>query len=473
MRARLPCVTTIGIYVRISDDRVGSGLGVARQEAECRRFAEARGWTVVDVYVDNDISAYRGRRRPAYLQLLEDLKAGKTAGVVAWHPDRLHRSPKELESFIDVIDAAGATVATVQAGDLDLSTASGRMTARIVGAVARHESEHKSERNCSKHLQLAQAGKVPGGGTRPFGFAADRVTVRESEAVVVRELVGRVASGESLHGLVLDLDGRGIKTPGGSPWRSTSLRRMLISGRIAGLREHRGEVAAEAVWPAIVDRATWEAARRILTDPNRRLSHAPRSYLLTGGLAVCGICEAQLHARPRDDKRRCYVCAAGPNYGGCGKIRALAEPLEDYVVEAVLHRLDGDGLARALAERPGVGPVSTAELASVERQLDELALMFAAGEIGRREWLVARQDSEARRKALAAALAVGSRGSALAQLAGSGPIRERWDPLSFARQRAVLVAAVDRVVVGPAVRGRNFFDPGRLEEPTGGIFFKV
>jgi site-specific DNA recombinase len=43
-----------GIYTRISDDTEGEGLGVARQEQDCRALCERKGWTVADVYPDND-----------------------------------------------------------------------------------------------------------------------------------------------------------------------------------------------------------------------------------------------------------------------------------------------------------------------------------------------------------------------------------------------------------------------------------
>src|SRR5262245_34843096 len=134
------------IYTRISSDPNDTQLGVRRQEADCREHCRQRGWTVGAVFTDNDTSAYSGKPRKHYDEMLLALKAGEVDAVVAWHPDRLHRAPKELEAFIDLIDATGAAVATVKAGDYDLTTPTGRMTARIVGAVARHESEHKSTR---------------------------------------------------------------------------------------------------------------------------------------------------------------------------------------------------------------------------------------------------------------------------------------------------------------------------------------
>src|SRR5690606_3784527 len=135
-----PGMGRVGIYARISLDR-RDGEGVARQLADCRELAKSRGWTDLVEYVDNDISAFRAKRRPEYERLLEDLHARRLSAVVAYPPARIYRKPADLEAFIDAVQAAGAEVATVRAGDVDLSTASGRMVARILGSVSRHESE--------------------------------------------------------------------------------------------------------------------------------------------------------------------------------------------------------------------------------------------------------------------------------------------------------------------------------------------
>jgi site-specific DNA recombinase len=64
------------IYARISSDRDGDQLGVSRQVVDCEKLAERKGWEVVERYVDDDVSAYNGRARPAYRRIFEDLKAG-------------------------------------------------------------------------------------------------------------------------------------------------------------------------------------------------------------------------------------------------------------------------------------------------------------------------------------------------------------------------------------------------------------
>src|SRR5829696_5090802 len=186
-----------GIYTRISADPNGHALGVQRQEADARKLCETRGWTVAEVFCDNDRSAFSQRKtRPAYQRMLDAIREDKINIVVAWHPDRLHRQTRELVPFIDLVNAHGVRVETVTAGIYDLSTPSGRMNARIVGSVAEFESEHKGERIRRKLEANAAEGKHHGG-SRPYGWRKDGVTLDQEEAAVVREAAAQLAAGES------------------------------------------------------------------------------------------------------------------------------------------------------------------------------------------------------------------------------------------------------------------------------------
>ncbi len=116
---------------------------MSRQEADCRAWCGTRGWPAAEVFVDNDVSAYSGKKRPAFERMVEGIKAGLFDAIVVWHPDRLTRSTKELESIIDLVEATGVAVGTVTAGDYDLATPEGRIVARIVGAMARKECKER------------------------------------------------------------------------------------------------------------------------------------------------------------------------------------------------------------------------------------------------------------------------------------------------------------------------------------------
>lgn len=217
------------IYARISMDRTGAGLGVQRQREDCERLVLERGWTLVASFADNDVSAYSGKPRPGYRQLLEGIRAGHVDVVVAWHTDRLHRNPTELEEYIQISEAAHVGTVTVRAGDLDLSSAAGRMVARMLGAAARHESEQKSERVSRRRRQDAEAGRAHG--PLGYGYDSDQNIIPE-EAAIIRELAARLIEGESLYSLAVDLNERCVPTPGAGRWTHRQVESVVNPGRL-------------------------------------------------------------------------------------------------------------------------------------------------------------------------------------------------------------------------------------------------
>lgn len=452
------------IYARISSDRDGDHLGVSRQVEDCERYVERQGWEVAERYVDDDVSAYSGKVRPAYRRMLGDLRDGYLDAVVVWHVDRLVRQPKELEEFIEVCEAAGVRNLASLTGDIDLSSHDGQLTARILGAVAKNESDGKSRRIRRKHEELAQAGKVGGGGTRPYGYEADRRTVRESEAAVIRECATRLLAGEALRSICADLDEREVATVTGKSWKPQTLRRMLLSPRISGQREHKGEIVATAEWPAVITPTETTRIRGLLLDPARRTNKAARRYLLAR-LLRCDLCGETLVSRPKAGGKRAYHCAKGPGLSGCGRISALADPLEELVKEAVLYRLDSPELAAAMAGERG-DPDSErwqSEIDQSRSKLDELAAMYGSGEIGVSEWRAARTPIEARVTDAKKRLARLSRTSALdGHVGNASDLRQRWTALPLTRQSAIVAAVVDHVVVAPGRRGYNRFDASRF-----------
>jgi DNA invertase Pin-like site-specific DNA recombinase len=455
--------TAAAIYARISQDRTGEALGVQRQIADCQAEAERRGWPVAEVYVDDDLSAWNGKPRPAYARLLADVRDGLRDAVVVYHLDRLHRAPRELEEFVAVCEQAGvAHVATVQ-GDVHLRNGDGLLVARLLAAVAANESDAKSRRVRRKMRELAEHGRPHGGGTRSFGYEPDGVTVRESEAAVIRELAGRLLAGESLSSLCRWLNDTGVPTVRGKEWRTTTLRQMLRSARISGQREHQGEIVGPGAWPAIITSTQTARIRALLDDPARRSNRTARRYLLTG-LLRCHACGQTLVAHPRGGVRR-YGCKRSADQPGCGKTYVTAAPVEELIAEAVLYRLDSPDLAAALEGRAEADERAAAlhdDIAADADQLEELAGMYAARDITAREWKAARDPIEARRKQAERELARLTGGSVLdGYLGNSDLLRERWASLNLDRQRAIVAALVDHAVIGPGRPGA--FDLNRVD----------
>lgn len=456
-----------GHLCTLSQDREGDGLGVKRQLDDCRADAARRGWTVGEEYVDDDISAYSGRTRPAYERMLTDIGTGRRDAVIVWHMDRLHRQPIELERFADVCARADLTDVKTLHGDMDLGTGDGLLLARLLAAVAAIESDGKSRRGKRKMRELAEAGKPHGGGSRPFGFlASDGATHDPVEARAIQEAAARVLAGESLTSVAAWLAESDVRTVYGNTWRTTTLRGLLLNPRIYGQRVHQGKAIGPGAWEPIISAEDGERLRLLLTDPARRTNRTARRYLLSG-LCRCALCGTKMYSVPRFDTAR-YLCRSGHDFGGCGRMAITAAHLEAWITEAVLQRLDSMGMAEALAGQTSddahAGALHVQVQTDTER-LAELAILWADGELDQVQWKAARSRLEQRvadnRRTLARL-----RGSTVVDdwIGNSRQLRARWSGLALSGQTAIVRAVIDHVVIQPATtRGRTGLDPARVQ----------
>ena len=458
-------VTAAAIYARISSDQNGTALGVTRQLEDCRRLAGDLGWPVADEYVDNDISAYSGKRRPEYQRLLTDISEGRRDAVIVYHSDRLTRRPIELEQFLEVATAANLRhVRFVAGAAVDVTNGDGLMVLRLLSAVAANESDTKSRRIRRKMDEIAAAGLPHGGYHRPYGYEDDRITIREDEAAIIRDLADRYIAGESLRSLTTWLQDNGINTIDGGPWHTQTVRGLLASARIAGLREHRGQIVRRAVWQPIISEQQRDRILARLTENASTRRRTPRRYLLSG-LLRCGKCGQTLFSSARQNTRR-YVCLSGPDHGGCGRLTVVAQPVEELIAEAVLYRLDTPELAAALEGRTSQDAQTIAtgqKLAEDRAQLETLANLFGTNQITSPEWLAARRPIEARIQQLERLLARATRTDALTGLPGQGAVlRSAWAGLNLTRQNAIVAAVLDHAVVSPGTPGARHLDPARI-----------
>ncbi len=464
--AKKKAVEAAAIYCRISLDTGGEGLGVKRQQELCEKLAAEKGWLVSEIYVDNDKSAYSGKPRPAYERMLVDLEAGRRDAVICVDIDRLTRRPVELERFMDLADQRGVALANVS-GDTDLSSSDGRFRARIMGAVARQESEKKAER-VSREAEQAAGRGVPRGSRRPFGYDDDKRTLRPDEAELVREAARRVQGGETVPAVCRDWNERGIASPQAAPhgWSASSLVNVLRNPRIAGLRTYKGEIVADGIWEPIVDRATWEG----LQGRIRRIARVgrPSTHLLSG-IARCGYpdCGRPLWTswRKDGDKRvERYACIKRPGSSGCGRCTVTAAPLDAIVRDGVIERLTSRQFAEALergSKRDDEQAVASRELAAAEERLEELAADFAGGAISRREWMAAREKVSER--ITKASRVLDRHTGILADLPREEKaLREAWEVASIEWKRELIRSVVDHVLIKPG-KPTARFDSDRVD----------
>nr|WP_051809911.1 recombinase family protein [Actinoplanes subtropicus] len=465
-----------GIYTRISDDRLGEALGVARQERDDRELAARLGWDVARVFTDNDVSASSGRRRPAYEAMIEAIKAGEIDAVVVWDVDRLTRRPAELEVFIDLAERHGLQLASV-GGDIDLATPQGRLTARIKGSVARHEAEQLARRIRAKVGELASTGAIANGGPRPFGFhrvysgeGPRRKILRDEldplEAPIVREAARRVLAGDSMGSVIRWLRDSDVRTSTGRTWSQQALRIMLRSGRIAGLREHQGRVVGPAVWPGIITAEEHQQLRAVLDAKTRAPGSRVRMHYLTG-FVYCSDCAdkgVKMRPCPQAGKLK-YKCST--DVGGCNGRVIVLDDLRELIDAYMVARLNDPETLRELAEREAADDGRAGELVDeIEAAERRLKLLKPALEDGDEDELpeVLATVRALRKRIKAARVELGEVTSRPDITTLDLPeMAKRWADLDLDKKQHLLALFVDRIVIGPARRGLARFDPDRVD----------
>lgn len=439
---------------------------MARQEADCRALAERLGLEVGRVFVDDDVSAYSGKPRPQYLAMLEALGAGAYDVVLCWHTDRLHRRLAELAAYVELCKPRGILTHTVTAGPVDLSSPSGVMQAQILGAVAEHESSHKSERIGRKMRELTEAGKFTGG-VVPFGWEldGDRAPVLvPAEGALIREATERFLAGESIGSLTRWANTLGLPTRTGKRWGHVTLRQALKRPKNAGVAVRDGEVVGMSTFPAIVSEDQWRAVVAILESPERRTnSRASTVRYLLSGLARCGTCGGPMGVgwvhRRNGRKVSVYKCtnttAAGRERDGRSHPARMTERVDEYIEAVVLARLGRADVVDLFAvDRRDEVRALEAERDTIRQNLDALADQASEGNITVVQMGKVSKRLRERLDEVSTRLASAASGSVLGEFAASGAdAASWWESVSLERRRAV-VDALCTVTLLPVGRGR-------------------
>lgn len=445
------------VYCRISDDREGRQLGVTRQEEDCRAFVEAQGYSLLKVYVENDVSASTrsSKKRPLFEEMVTLCEEGACQAIVAYSSSRLTRRPLENERLIGLYEKHGVQIHYINATDNDLSTARGRYNARNDAARDAEYAEEIGERVKRAAQHRAENGRG-NGGTRPFGWSAkDRTKLDPEEHAVILSMARDALSGKTLRWIAADLNRRQVPTVKGAQWSPTAVRGILTNPRLVGIRVYHGEeMDKPGNWEHALSEDTYLDLKRLLLDGARRVAMTNvRKNLLTG-LALCGECGAKVAAKMQMKKgqppRPRYYCE------DCNLFRTM-EPIDRYVQEVVINVLEQGLTPQAPAPARSTEKVDRLRERIAEHQrlhVEQDALTPAQfnnliGDLNRRlaeEEAKVMQDS---RPMLAVHV--------------MGPqARTAWAGLDLTTKRLVITELAE-IRIHRAVRGKRGFDPATVE----------
>lgn len=319
------------LYARQSID---SELGMARQQTLCRELIEQRGWTLVDEYLDNDVSATKGRGAgTAWSRMLKAKEEGLIDVVVAVNMDRLLRTLADLVT----LTSSGIKVLTVS-GEIDLTTADGALQAGVMASVAEFEGKRKAERLVRANAQRLSKG-IPAARSRMFGWTDGTSSeALESEAKWVRWAHEQFLAGETLGTITRRFNAEGVPTiRTGKTWSAPTIRHLLERKRNAGILTYKGEpVDGDSKITPLVSLEDHEAVVALLEARPTPLGRPALSGWLSG-IVRCQCGKPMLSKSQNGIKG--YLCDFRIRRGLGGDHAAIQQ---DYVHGKVLAYLYGD-----------------------------------------------------------------------------------------------------------------------------------
>lgn len=283
------------LYIRVSTEKQATeGYGLDAQRSELDTYCAAHGWTVTDehIYIDRGISG-KSTDRPAFQAMLQAAQEGRIQRIIATKLDRIARNLKDLLNTVDQLESAGCAL-VIKKEQFDTSTAQGRFMLQMLGAVSELERSMIGERVHSGRVEKAKQGGY-NGSKIPYGYtySAGVFVVNRDQATVIRDIFEGFVRGESMASMADCLNVNETPTATGGKWYASTVRYILTNGLYAGLAQwyadgdkEDSKIVVEGAYPAIIDRALYDAAHKRLqalrpgrqsqTEIDRRLAHPER-----------------------------------------------------------------------------------------------------------------------------------------------------------------------------------------------------
>lgn len=284
-----------GIYIRVStEDQVREGFSLGEQEEKLRQLCKYKDFEIYKIYKDAGISAKNMKDRPAFQQMLEDMKAGKLNYIVAYKLDRVTRSVRDLEVLISTLEQYHCYL-ICDRDDVNTSTANGRFFVRMLTVLSQLEIEIVSERTKFGLNGAIKAGHIPG--KVPLGYYRDTDKTLKVD-VTTKDIVLRIfelyLEGKSYQTISNILNEDKVLSPNNKKWCDSTIDRIINNKIYMGDYERykydtdkETELFVDVV-PPIITRAMWEEVQK-QKEKNQRSYCRNRVYIFFQKL-VCPTC---------------------------------------------------------------------------------------------------------------------------------------------------------------------------------------
>ena len=281
------------LYVRVStQEQAKEGYSIEEQIDRLKKFCDAHGWIVVNIYTD---AGYSGGNtdRPALQDLIKDVKAGKADKIVVYKLDRLSRSQKDTLELIEDVFLKNNVDFVSMSENFDTSTPFGRAMIGILAVFAQLEREQIKERMAMGREGRAKEGKYFGGGKCPIGYdyVNGELVVNEYEAMQVKEIFDTYLTGVSIREIERVFISKGYSHKHGI-WTNGTIGDAIMNELYIGNVSFQGQ-KYKGIHEPLITQEQFDACNKLKEQrKNTNNTNWSRTSIL-GGLMFCKKCGAR------------------------------------------------------------------------------------------------------------------------------------------------------------------------------------
>ena len=249
-----------GLYIRVStEDQAREGFSLPEQEKRLRAMCEYKGYEIYKLYKDAGISAKTGNTRPAFEELLQDIRNKKCNTIVVLKLDRLTRSVFDLEGIMNFLEENNAYLDCANE-EINTTNSSGKMVARLLTTVSQNEIERTSERTKFGLSGAIKEGHIPA--RAPLGYKhIDKKLVPDplTKDIVIR-IYNLYFEGKSYYNIATIFNEEQVL--GKTNWKDTGILRIISNevykgDYVHGKRTNHPTLYSDVIEP-IISKEMWE-----------------------------------------------------------------------------------------------------------------------------------------------------------------------------------------------------------------------
>ncbi len=110
---RVLTAKSVGIWIRVSTEEQAQGDSPQHHEIRARGYAEAKGWTVCELYNLAGVSGKSVMDHHECRRMMDDIRAKRITGLIFSALFRLCRNKRELEDFAEFFRANEADMISI------------------------------------------------------------------------------------------------------------------------------------------------------------------------------------------------------------------------------------------------------------------------------------------------------------------------------------------------------------------------